>query len=213
MVWKKRLRALLGLLVLLTAGGVTWYIARQRPAVSAPPGSPRTDDLAETEISGEDHVRQDADGKVIFRLKYARGFTYPAQSRIRLVNVTGTMMRNSQPIEFRADEADVKLKSGAMMDPQKFDEIRLKGHVLIKSGPGAEVLHLETSEALYNDLTGIMTTDKPVKIKRGNMSGSGTGATFDRNRSVVWLLADARVSMALEGEAPLSTTSARAGLA
>lgn len=213
MAWQKRVRALLGLLVLALAGGVTWYVTRERPHAETPPVSPRTDPDAETEISGDEFTRVGPDGRIVFRLKYDRGFTYPAENRMRLVNVSGTMMRGDRPIEFRADEANIKLKAGGMLDPQKFDEMLMRGNVLIKSAPGPDALYLETSEAVYNDLTGIMTTDKPAKMKRGTMSGSGTGATFDRDRSVVWLLANAKVSFETEGQGRLNVTSARAGLA
>jgi len=213
MAWQKRVRALLGLLVLALAGGVTWYVTRERPHAETPAVSPRTDPNAETEISGDEFTRVGPDGRIVFRLKYDRGFTYPAESRMRLVNVSGTMMRGDQPIEFRADEANIKLKAGGMLDPQKFDEMLMRGNVLIKSAPGPDALYLETSEAVYNDLTGIMTTDKPATMKRGTMSGSGTGATFDRDRSVVWLLANAKVSFETEGQGRLNVTSARAGLA
>lgn len=213
MSWQKRVRTLLAVGVLVLAGGVTWYVTRQRTEAVAPPVSPRTDENADYEISGNESVRTDASGAIVFRLKYERGFIYNAQNRIRLVGVTGLMMRGDQPIEFRANEADVKLKPGSMTDFTKFDEMHLKGKVLITSGPGTEVLHLETDEALYNDLTGILTTDKPATIKRGNMSGSGTGMTFDRNRSVVWLLANAKVTLATEGQGALNVTSGRAGLA
>ena len=211
-MWQKRLRALLGVLLLLLAGGVAWYVVRQRPGAAAPALSPRTDDAAEVETTGDELIRTE-NGKVVFRIKYTRGFSYPADSRMRLEGVTGTLARGNQPIEFRADEADIKLKSGSMQDPARFDEMHLRGNVLIKSGPGADVLFLETAEAVYNDLTGIMTTDKPVKMKRGNMSGSGTGATLDRNRSVLWLLADSKVSIATEAQGTLNVTAARAGLA
>ncbi|MEX2271289.1 MAG: LPS export ABC transporter periplasmic protein LptC, partial [Vicinamibacterales bacterium] len=213
MAWQKRLRALLGVVVLLLVAGVGWYVTRQRTETEAPPVSPRTDENADIEISGNEDVRYGASGNVVFRLKYDGGFIYTTQSRVRLVGVTGTLARGNQPVEFRADEAELKLKSGTGMDFAKFDEIRLRGGVVIKSAPGTEALYLETAEALYNDLTGIMTTDKPAKVRRGNMSGSGTGATFDRDRSVVWLLADADVEIAMEGQGPISVTATRAGLA
>ncbi|MBA3948439.1 MAG: hypothetical protein H0X44_00650, partial [Acidobacteria bacterium] len=71
---------------------------------------------------------------------------------------------------------------------------------------------LVTDDAVYDDLTGIMTTDKAAAIKRGNMSGSGTGATFDRDRAVIWLLADAKVRIGTD-QGTVNVTSARAGLA
>jgi len=213
MSWQTRVRAVLGIGVLMLAGGVAWYVVRQRPeTATVPPVSPRTDEKAIMEIAGGTLTRADpSSGRVVFELRYDRLLSYPSSTR--LVKVTGTMMRGDQPIEFRADEADIKLKAGASEDLAKFDEILMRGNVLIKSAPGPDAIHLETSEAVYNDVTGMMTTDKPAKMKRGQMSGSGTGATFDRNRSVVWLLADAKVSMVTDGQGTLAVTSTRAGLA
>ncbi|HEX6324809.1 MAG TPA: LPS export ABC transporter periplasmic protein LptC, partial [Vicinamibacterales bacterium] len=214
MRWQTGARAALGVLLLAMAGGVAWYVARQGPSAESPAPSPRTDEEAETELGAGETVRTDETGALVYRIKYDRVLIYPAAtSRMRLVGVSGTLARGGSPMEFRADEADVKLKAGAMGDPSKFDEMQLRGGVVLTSGPGAEPLHLETSDALYNELTGIVTTDKPAKIRRGNMSGSGTGATFDRNRSVVWLLADAKVRIATETQGAVDVTATRAGLA
>ncbi len=214
MSWQKRVRALLAAGVLALAAGITWYVTRERTLAEAPVVAARTDSGCETEISGEKGFNRldNETGAVIFQLKYDYGCVYKAENRTRLVNVSGTMMRGDQPITFRADEADIKRKSG-VTDIAKFDEMHMRGKVLVKSGPGAEVLHLESEEAIYNDLTGILSTDKPAKVRRGNMSGSGTGMTFDRNRSVVWLLANARVSIATADQGTVKVTSTRAGLA
>lgn len=212
MIWQKRVRALLGVLVLLLGAGVTWYVTRQRTEAAPAPLSPRTDDNADIEISGNEDIRTDAAGNVIFRLKYDHGFIYSQQGRVRLVNVTGLLPRGGKPIHFKADQVEMKLKSGNTSDFASFDDMKMRGNVLIKSGPGAEVLHFESSEVDYSELTGIMTTDKPAKMKKGNMSGSGTGATLDRNRSVMWLLANSKVSLKT-AQGTTNVTSARAGLA
>jgi lipopolysaccharide transport protein LptA len=213
MRWQTHARAGLGVLLILLTGGVTWYVMRQGPRAESVAPSPRTDDEAETEIGPDEIIRTD-NNVVVYRIKFERGFIYPAATnRMRLVGVSGTLPRGGQPMEFRADEADIRLKAGAMGDPSKFDEMRLRGNVVIQSGPGADPLYLETSDALYNDLTGIMTTETAATMKRGNMSGSGTGATFDRNRSVMWIMADAKVSIATEGQGALDVTSGRAEFA
>ena len=215
MSWQKRARALLAVLVVALAGGMTWYVMRQDPRAEAPPPtSPRVDEKSDMEVSGGEITRTDtATGKVVFRITFDRMLQYAQDSRVRLVKVTGTTTRGEQPVEFRADEADIKVKSGSMQDLGTFDEIRMRGNVSVKSAPGPDAVELHTSEALYNDLTGIMTTDKPAKMKRGAMSGSGTGATFDRDRAVLWLLADSKVTFATEGQGTLKVTAARAGLA
>jgi len=55
----------------------------------------------------------------------------------------------------------------------------------------------------------------PVTFTRGRMTGSGTGATYDRNRDVLWLLADARITVAPDptGGGAMQGTAGTAGLA
>lgn len=216
MVWQKRVRALLAVLVLGLAAGVAWYVVNQRPQAAAPPEATRTDATAVTEIAADEFSRTNEAGEVVFSIKYERGYSY-ADGSAKLMKLTGTFARgNGQRMNITADEAAIVFKSGAGFDPQNFDDLHMKGHVRVESGPGGDRMLLETEEAHYSDLTGIMTTDKPVKVRRGNLSGSGTGATFDRDRVVVWLLADAKVTIAPSndaGDGALDVTSGRAGLA
>ena len=209
MIWQKRLRAALAVLLVALVAGVGWYIARDRPDAPSAVPTLRTDPEATTEIANEVFTRTE-DGKVVFTMKPERTLVYP-DGRIRIIKFTATFSRGEQPpMDVAADEADLVLKSGAGTDLAKFDELHMRGNVVFKAG---DELYMATQEAHYNDLTGIMETDKAATIKRGDMSGSGTGVTFDRERSVIWLLADAKVRFATEGQGELDVTSARAGLA
>ncbi len=209
MIWQKWLRAALAVVLVALVAGVGWYVSRDRPVSEAAVEPTRTDPTAQTEIAGDEFTRTE-DGKVLFRMKYERGYSY-ADGRVRLVKINGTFTRNAgAPMDVTADEADLVLKSGAGLDLAKFDEMHMRGHVVFKAG---DELHMATEEAHYNDLTGIMETDKAATVTRGKMSGSGTGVTFDRERSVIWLLADAKVKMQLDGQGTLDVTSGRAGLA
>ena len=209
MIWQKRLRAALAVLLVGLVAGVGWYIARDRPEASAVVPPPRTDPAATTEIANEIFTRTE-DGKVVFTMKPERTLVYP-DGRIKIIKFTATFARGEQPpMDVAADEADLVLKSGAGADLAKFDELHMRGNVVFKAG---DELYLATQEAHYNDLTGIMETDKAATIKRGTMSGSGTGVTFDRERSVIWLLADAKVKFETDGQGELDVTSGRAGLA
>ncbi len=209
MIWQKRVRALLAVLLVALVAGVGWYVSRDRAQGDAVVPSTRTDPQAQTEIAGDELTRTE-NGQVVFRMKYERGYSY-ADGRVKMLKFTGTFARGGHaPMDVTADEADLMLKSGAGLDYEKFDELHMRGNVVMKAG---DELYLATDEAHYNDLTGIMETDKAATIKRGQMSGSGTGVTFDRERSVIWLLADAKVKMATDGQGTLDVTSARAGLA
>ena len=209
MIWQKWLRAVLALLLVGLVAWVGWYVSRDRPVSQTTAEPTRTDPTAQTEIAGDEFTRTE-NGQVVFRMKYERGFSY-ADGRVRLVKIDGTFTRNAgAPMDVTADEADLVLKSGAGFDLAKFDEMHMRGHVEFKAG---DDLYMSTEEAHYNDLTGILETDKAATVKRGTMSGSGTGVTFDRERSVIWLLADARVKMDLGAQGALDVASGRAGLA
>ena len=51
------------------------------------------------------------------------------------------------------------------------------------------------NEGTFNDKTGMLEVPGPVTFTRGRMTGTGTGATYDRNRDVLWLLADAQITV------------------
>lgn len=211
MIWQKQLRLLLGVIVLVLAAGVGWYLTRDQPAGEPPIQPTRTDAAAQTELHNEEFTRTDTEtGEVLFTIKAERTLLY-ADGGVTMRTMNARFFRrDAAPLDVTADEAVLVLKPGAGADLTKFDTIHMRGSVVVSDG--AE-FHLATDEALYNDLTGIMTTDKAASITRGNMSGSGTGATFDRNRGVVWLLADANVRFTTDGQGTVDVTSARAGLA
>ena len=60
-----------------------------------------------------------------------------------------------------------------------------------------------------------MQVPGPVTFTRGRMTGTGTGATYDRDRDVLWVLADAHITVVPDatGGGALEATSGTAGLA
>ena len=62
---------------------------------------------------------------------------------------------------------------------------------------------------------GILTIPGPVTFTKGRMKGSGVGATYDRNRDVIWLLADARITVTPDaaGAGAIDGSASKAGLA
>lgn len=209
MRWQKQLRIGLAVLMAALAIGIGWYAARERAGGAQAAPTSRTDPDAVTEIWNDEFSRTE-NGVVVFRIRYEHALIYQ-DGRVRLEKMTGQFARgDAEPLDVTADEADLTLKSGAGADFSKFDDLHMRGNVVFKGG---DDLFMATPEAHYNDLSGIVETDKPAQITRGNLSGSGTGATFDRDRSVVWLLADAKVKIATDGQGALDVTSSRAGLA
>jgi lipopolysaccharide transport protein LptA len=73
-----------------------------------------------------------------------------------------------------------------------------------------------TSSASYNDEEQMTRIPGPVEFKRGRMTGSGVGATYDQARNVLWLLDQAKVDVAPDkkhGEGAIHVTSKSAGMA
>ena len=54
-----------------------------------------------------------------------------------------------------------------------------------------------------------------MTFTRGRMTGKGTGATYDRNRDVLWILADAQIAVTPDekGGGAMQATAGTAGLA
>ena len=71
-------------------------------------------------------------------------------------------------------------------------------------------------EATYSDADGLLQMPGPVEFSKGRMQGSGVGATYDRNREVLWILDQSRIRVApgpKTGQSALEATSGAAGLA
>ncbi len=72
------------------------------------------------------------------------------------------------------------------------------------------------NEGTYNDKEGMLQVPGPVTFTRGRMTGKGNGATYDRNRDVLWMLADAQISVTPDekgGGAHAGDSAGTAGLA
>ena len=148
-------------------------------------------------------------GKLDLNLKYERALTY-SDGRSKFAGVTLTLPdRNGRTFIVTADEGEL------VAPPDKQSEMtgaRLAGNVKMRTDNNLEVL---ASTATYNGQTGVLDVPGPVTFSRGRMKGSGVGATYDRNRDVLWLLAEARLTVAPDasGGGAVDASAAKAGLA
>ncbi len=71
--------------------------------------------------------------------------------------------------------------------------MHLKGDVHLETTDGIEI---RADEASYDDAAGLLTVPGKVTFTRGRMKGDGIGATYDRDRSVLWLNEQARITVA-----------------
>ena len=155
-------------------------------------------------------VRKSFDfGKLGCELKYEKLLSYEG-GRSKMGGVTLTLPdRNGRTLVVTADEGEFVAPGDT---PAESADGKLNGHVKLTTDNGFEVL---AAEATYAGKTGILTIPGPVTFTKGRMKGSGVGATYDRNRDVIWLLADARITVTPDaaGAGAIDGSAAKAGLA
>jgi len=208
MRWQKIAR--LAIAVFVIGFAIVVFLAmRQRP--SAPAGGEavdRVDPSASVESGAGEH-KTFKFGKLDIDLKYAKALTYK-DGRTKFVGVTLTLPdRNGRTFVVRADEGEL------VAPPDKPTDVsiaKLTGNVKLTTDNGLEVV---SADATYDGKEGIVKIPGPVTFTRGRMKGSGVGATYDRNRDVLWLLAQAHLTVTADatGGGAVEGTSSNAGLA
>ena len=208
MRWQKIAR--LAIAVFVVGFAVVVFLAmRHRPSAQDGAGDlVRRDKDASVESGAGEH-KTFKFGTLDFDLKYTGALTYK-DGRSKFVGVTLTLPdRNGRTFVVTADEGEFIAPPGK---PADMSGAKLNGHVKLATDNGLEVL---ASEATYDGKTGVLTVPGPVTFTRGRMSGSGVGATYDRNRDVLWLLAQAHITVTPDatGGGAVDATSSTAGLA
>lgn len=114
--------------------------------------------------------------------------------------------RNGKDLNIAARDVELKEKAG------NFETAHLKGNVMLTGEGGLEA---RSEEATYVESEGVVRMPGPVTFKKGRLSGSGVGATYDLNREVLWLLDKATfaVEAAKDGTGAMTGGSASIGLA
>ncbi|MEO7273559.1 MAG: hypothetical protein ABIX28_08105 [Vicinamibacterales bacterium] len=190
--------AIVVVLALRKAGPTT--VAPERLAI---------DDKAVVQASGGTEWKRDKDGKVQFSIKCQVQKTYE-DGRNVCEHATITLPdRDGRTVTITADEAEA---ANPGQSTQDFSTAVVRGNVKLNTSDG---LVVACKEATFNDTTGMLEVPGPVTFTRGRMTGTGTGATYDRTRDVLWLLADAHITVTpdAQGGGALQATSGTAGLA
>jgi lipopolysaccharide export system protein LptA len=115
--------------------------------------------------------------------------------------------RNGRTTTIESQEADVFAAPGKMISTGVF-----KGGVKLST---SDDITVESATASYDDATQMTTIPGPLTFRKGRMTGSGTGGTYDQTRAILWILADAKVDAAPDekGSGAIHVTSAQAGMA
>jgi lipopolysaccharide export system protein LptA len=199
MNWQRRARLAIAVFGLLLAGTVV-YVIRPRDLRTPPPTIATTPE-ARVETTGGNVVqikgtRQDLRVEFGSQVTYADGRTALRDVKLMVDNregrnfvVTGQEARVGRDNSSYEMTGDVKLVAS--------DGLVATGHA-----------------ASFTDAEGIVRVPGPVQFTRGRMAGAGVGFTYDEQRNTVWLLDQAVVRFAAEGDLPpMDVAAGAAGFA
>ena len=137
------------------------------------------------------------------RIDYDKLFTYQS-GRSRFVGAHISVMgRAGRDFDIRAKEAEIA---------ENKSQIDLRGAVVITTSDGLKV---ETETATYTESDGVTRAPGPVRFSRARMTGSSVGASYDRQRDVLWMLDQAHITVAPDdkGAGGADVTAGAAGYA
>lgn len=207
MRWQKTARIAIAVGVVLFTAVVLVTLRRNRPP-AATPQTPRTDPNATIQAERTVHNRT-KDGKTVLTLSTEGTVTYPdGRSKLQKAHLT-LPDKDGRTLEILCDEMEVTAPPG---NPADLSTAKCTGNVRMKSSDG---LVVTTTEATYDQPSALLKVPGPVEFTRDRLKGSGVGATYDENRQVLWLLKDAKVTIAPDarGEGALDAHAASAGFA
>ncbi|MGE3277834.1 MAG: LptA/OstA family protein [Vicinamibacterales bacterium] len=200
MKWQRRARLGVGIFA-VGFGALVYFAMGDRP--TAPPSAPveRLDPRAIAETRGGDII-QVKGGERDVRVEFAGQVTYEdGQSVLKGLKAI---------IDNRAGRTFTITGNEGQIGPD-LSNIDIVGDVTLTASDG---LVATSTEAHYVDAEGIVRAPGPLEFTSGRLGGSGVGFTYDRQRDTLWLLDDAVITMAPEGESGgLSVSADKAGFA
>jgi lipopolysaccharide export system protein LptA len=208
MRWQQVLRWAIGAFVVTFAAYLVVSFRRPHAKSAAPPAVRKLDPAAAVQTSGEINISRLALGKTDFSIQAHSQVTYD-DGRSKFgggVKVT-IPDRDGRTVLIESDTAEVMVPPGKMISTGTFN-----GGVKMTTSDGVTV---RSATASYDDATKMVTIPGPVTFGKARMTGAGTGATYDQNRAVLWILKDAKVDVAPDdkGSGAIHVTSSQAGLA
>lgn len=211
-MWRKRLRFAIALFVVIFAAVVVVSLRKGRkPATPAAAAPRKLDDQAVVNNLGkgtyEVHDPR-KEGKVTFRINFGNQLTY-ADGSSKFGNGVRVEMpdKNGRQIIVESLDARITVPPGKQVGTADFT-----GGVRLTTSDGIVVT---SATASYNDEEQMTRIPGPLAFKKGRMTGTGVGATYDQSRRVLWLLDQARVDVVPDqkGNGAIHVTSKSAGMA
>lgn len=185
MTWQRRVRLAVGAFLVAFVALLYFALARSGRQDAAV-GPPRHDPEAIQEISPGTLTL--VNGETI---SFTRQLTY-ADGRSVLQDVHVTMRESTgRVVMLEGREAFQKTSPNSDVG-----RLTVTGDVVITTSDG---LRLVTDQVDYDDATRVLTVPRQLEFTRGRLTGSGMGATYDRSRDVLSLLARAQIAMVPDG--------------
>jgi len=198
MRWQKQARFGFAIFTVVF-GAVVYFSTASRQPPDAVPATARTDPSAVIESTGA-IVTQAKGTEEDFKIAADRQLGY-ADGSSRLEGVTITIAK-------RAGRSFVVTGREAEVGPNRVSLV-VRGDVRLVADDG---LTVETDEATFHEEDGLLRVPGRVRFNRARLSGSGFGATYDRERDILWLLDEAAVDIAADsagqGKTAITATTA-----
>jgi lipopolysaccharide export system protein LptA len=170
----------------------------EKPVQQAPPGSLMHN-------PGECKYEHLAGGRKVFEIQCGSHTVFEGGRMVFKDKVRILTHRNDKDLIINANQADVQLKNDLL------EKAVFTGDVWLTTAGGVDV---KSDEATYTEADGMVTIPRAVAFRKGRMNGSGVGATYDRNREVLWILDKAQIKVApKDGQGGLEGEAAAAGMA
>ncbi|HKT79220.1 MAG TPA: LPS export ABC transporter periplasmic protein LptC [Vicinamibacterales bacterium] len=196
--WQRRARWLIALFALAVAVLVGTQLKRRAPATQSV-SLPKTDGQAVSQTD-RGRTRRFSSQNEDISIEYEKAINYADGSSVLQGLKVFPKPTDGRTFTVTADEGRSANNEG---------DLTLTGDVVVTSSDGIVV---KTDHAVYTAADGIVRADGPVTFSRGSMSGSGVGATYDKNRDVLSVLDKATVRMPAdqEGKGQLDVDAASA---
>ena len=200
MKWQNATRLVMVAVGVATIAGVV-VTMRKRPATSASATVVRADRKAVAESSGA-RMTQANGMRIPGFIDSKRSFSYE-DGTLRFVEPKLTTTRAGR-------EFVLKAKDGTIGPDQT--HVTVKGDVVLTASDG---LQAKTDEATYSKGEAMVRVPRKIEFAKGRLRGSGIGMTYDQVRDVMWLLDQARITLAPDkGKDPgLTIVAGAAGMA
>ena len=179
--WQRLVRFALAVFAIVFAVAV-YFAIRERPkGVDPSSATGRTDMTAVVEsVGGTSQIAKET--QQTFAIDYGRMLSYP-DGRTRFLEGVHVKVPQRGGRTF-----DMTAKQGESTQDQ--NSVLVEGDVELKASDG---LVANAARATYESADAIVRVPDRVTFSRNRMSGSSNGATYDRNRDVLWLLSDAKI--------------------